>query len=341
MAHHGSAAQLISEFSLLLKPTRYLFPKHVPVSIHRCGGGRHPRYQMIMPPMTWHEEEIRLQGHLSVVGWFELRWFDPFICPAKISILGVSPDATFPPWWSPKRGFFFRLKHTTGFQEALIFFRTTWSDEWILKIVCKGWMVLDQLWIFTCIWDEISRHVSLFAKHCLLDICGNQCRVRHSPSTFREVQQHFERVDQLHSIINTCINSSNKHSYMYRVLSGSSHLVSGNHRVKNHGDRKSPNWGCGTPFKWLFHGGLGRSSKYPSPETNNAWRLKPTENPSPFSGAVSYSLPETAFFATNLTEDTSFTHRSAEIGWKHFLGLVAWETPTWKKYCNILKLKIT
>lgn len=126
-----------------------------------------------------------------------------------------------------KEGFFFRLKHTTGFQEALIFFRTTWSDEWILKIVCKGWMVLDQLWIFTCIWDEISRHVSLFAKHCLLDICGNQCRVRHSPSTFREVQQHFERVDQLHSIINTCINSSNKHSYMYRVLSGSSHLVSG------------------------------------------------------------------------------------------------------------------
>ena len=51
---------------------------------------------------------------------------------------------------------------------------------------------------------------------------GINVGVRHSPSTFREVQQHFERVDQLHSIINTCINSSNKHSYMYRVLSGSS-----------------------------------------------------------------------------------------------------------------------
>lgn len=208
-----------------------------------------------MPRMTWHEEKIRLSRPPGWRWFGSWRWFDPFIFPAKISILGVSLDATFPPWWSRKRMVFLGW-NSTGFQEALIFFRTTWSDEWSLKIVCKVWTmdVLEQLWFFTCIWDEISRHVSLFAKHCLLDICRNQCRVRHSPSTFREVQQHFERVDQLHSIINTCIDSSNKHSYMYRVLSGSSHLVSGNHRVKNHGDRKSPNCGCGTPFKWLFHG---------------------------------------------------------------------------------------
>ena len=35
------------------------------------------------------------------------------------------------------------------------------------------------------------------------------------------------------------------------LLGGSSHL---GYVDNNHGDRKSPNWGYGTPYKWPFHG---------------------------------------------------------------------------------------
>ena len=38
--------------------------------------------------------------------------------------------------------------------------------------------------------------------------------------------------------------------------------------VNNHGDRKSPNWGCGTPYKcpkWLINGGYYLLTKWDDP----------------------------------------------------------------------------
>ena len=37
------------------------------------------------------------------------------------------------------------------------------------------------------------------------------------------------------------------------ILVGSGPRTDG-YVVKDHGDHKSPNWGCGTPSKWPFHG---------------------------------------------------------------------------------------